>query len=160
MKTLKIYNTLIARIECDYTDFTKGAEEYANELEEMLAHDDTDLAEYADSYHGNSYYKKLHEVRISAEWYNGRIYGVAKCKVDDDWTEQDTAELKEYLTGQYADGIGESLEQREVARWTEYEEEYDEYENEPYETETTFCAYISFWQSEGYRIMTEQELKG
>ncbi len=26
MKTLKIYNTLIARIECDYTDFTTGVE--------------------------------------------------------------------------------------------------------------------------------------
>ena len=160
MKTLKIYNTLIARIECDYTDFTTGVEEYANELEEMLALDDTNLAEYADSYHGNSYYTKLHEIRISAEWFNGRFYGLAECKVDEDWTDRDTAELKEYLTGQYADGWGEGFEQREVARWTEYEEEYDEFEDESYETETTFYAYISFWQSEGYRIMTEQELKG
>ena len=83
----------------------------------------------------------------------------AKCKVDDDWTHTDTEELKAYLIGQYADGAGESLEQREVDEFEDSDTYYDD-DGDLYEEELHWKVYISFWQDKGYRIMTEQELKG
>ena len=79
MKTLKIYNPLIAQIASESNCFTAPAEEYAAELFEALENDDTDLADYADDYHGATYYKKLHKVTMSAEWYGKRLYGLATC---------------------------------------------------------------------------------
>ena len=165
MKTLKIYNTLIAHIansengECD-----APAEEYAAELIEALENDDTDLAEYAGDYHGSTYYKKLHKVTMSAEWVGKKLYGLATCEVSDNWTDADTEQLKGYLIGQYADGWGEGFEQREIESYTETEtsEEYDEEAEEYYESEweVRYDVYISFWQSKNFRIMTEAELKG
>jgi len=163
MKTLKIYNPLIAQIASESNCFTAPAEEYAAELFEALENDDTDLADYADDYHGATYYKKLHKVTMSAEWYGKRLYGLATCEVDDDWTDEDTAQLKEYLSGQYSDGWGEGFEQREVYSYTETEtsEEYDEEADEYYESEwdVRYDVYISFWQDKNFRLMTEAELK-
>ena len=68
MKTLKIYNTLSAQIANESGEYATTAEEYANELFETLEQDDTDLAEYADEYHGSTYYKKLHKITMTAEW--------------------------------------------------------------------------------------------
>ena len=164
MKTLKIYNTLIAQIASESNCFNAPAEEYAAELFEALEKDDADLAEYADDYHGATYYKKLRKVKMDAEWIGRKLYGVAICEVDDDWTDDDTAQLKEYLTGQYSDGWGERFEQSEIDSYTEVEtcEEYDEEADEYYESEweIRYDVYISFWQDKNFRIMTEAELKG
>lgn len=163
MKTLKIYNTLTAVIANEVDEFNAAAEEYADELFEALANDDTDLAEYADDYHGSTYYKKLRKVTMSCEWVGSKLYGLAICEVDDDWTDEDTEQLKEYLTGQYSDGWGEGFEQREVYSFTETEtaEEFDE-DGESYldEYDVRNDVYISFWQNKNFRIMTEAELKG
>ena len=162
MKTLKIYNTLIAQIASETCEYTAPAEEYAAELFEALENDDTDLAEYADSYHGDTYYKKLRKITMSAEWVGRTLYGLATCEVEDDWTDSDTEQLKEYLIGQYADGWGEGFEQHEIAHFTEQEtsEEYDEEADEYYESEwdVRYDVYISFWQSKNFKIMTEAEL--
>lgn len=92
------------------------------------------------------------------------LYGVANCTVADDWNETDTEQLKSYLTGQWADGFGEGLEQQDVAAFTELEsyEEYDEENDEFYESECEVSYYVtvSFWQDKNYRILTEKELKG
>ena len=48
MKTLKIYNTLIARLECEYDSYsyTESADSYADTLLELMERDyDIDLAE-------------------------------------------------------------------------------------------------------------------
>ena len=163
MKTLKIYNTLIAQIASESNCFTAPAEDYAPELFEALKKEATDLADYADDYHGSTYYKKLHKITMSAEWVGRTLYGLAACEVDDDWTDDDTAQLKEYLTGQYSDGWGEGFEQHEIDSYTETEtcEEYDEEDDEYYESEwdVRYDVYISFWQDKDFRIMTEAELK-
>lgn len=164
MKTLKIYNTLIAQIASESNEYTESAESYAEELAAALQNDDTDLAEYADDYHGATYYKKLHKVTMGIEWIGSKLYGLATCEVDDDWTDDDTAQLKAYLSGQYSDGWGEGFEQREVYSFTETEtsEEYDEEAEEYYESgwEVRYDVYISFWQDKNFKIMTEAELKG
>ncbi|MBR2085999.1 MAG: hypothetical protein IJ906_02485 [Oscillospiraceae bacterium] len=161
MKTLKIYNTLIATIAGDTNEYHAPADDYANELFEALKKDGTDLAEYIYEDDG-SIYGKVHKITISADWVNGKLYGLATCEVDDDWTDADTDLLKAYLEGQYADGWGEGFEQREVDSFTEIEtsEEYDEEADEYYESEwkVRYDAYISFWQFDNFRIMTEAEL--
>ena len=163
MKTLKIYNTLSAQIANGSGEYATAPEEYANELYEALEQDDTDLAEYADEYHGGTYYKKLHKITMTVEWYNRHLYGVAICEVSDDWTDEDTDQLKEYLLAQYADGWAEGFEQREIYSFTEIEtaEEYDEETDEYYESEwdVRYDVYISFWQDKNFRLMTEAELK-
>lgn len=136
-----------------------------NEIAEAVAeYDDGDLAEYADARNGDSYYKKLKRIHVSVEIYNHELYGVAICTVTDDWNEIDTEQLKSYLTGQWADGFGEGLEQQDVAAFTELEsyEEYDEENDEFYESECEVSYYVtvSFWQDKNYRILTEKELKG
>ncbi len=103
MKTLKIYNTLIATVDGDNNDHDEPANPYAVELFEALKKDDTELAEYIYEDDG-SIYGKVHKITMSCEWYNGKLYGLATCEVSDDWTDADTALLKEYLEGQYADG--------------------------------------------------------
>ena len=162
MKTLKIYNTLSAQICSESTCFNAPAEEYADELFEALQKESTDLAEYAGEYHGSTYYKKLRKITMSAEWIGRKLYGLATCEVSDNWTENDTAQLKEYLTGQYSDGWGEGFEQHEIASYTEIEtaEEYDEEADEYYESEWEVrCnVYISFCPDTNFRIMTEAEL--
>ena len=103
MKTLKIYNTLIAVIAGDNNEHNEPASPYADELFEALKKDDTELAEYIYEDDG-SIYGKVHKITMSCEWYNGKLYGLATCEVSDDWTDADTALLKDYLEGQYADG--------------------------------------------------------
>ena len=162
MKTLKIYNTLIATIAGDTNEYHAPADDYANELFEALKKDGTDLAEYIYEDDG-SIYGKVHKITISADWVNGKLYGLATCEVEDDWTDADTDLLKAYLEDQYADGWGEGFEQREVDSFTEIEtsEEYDEEADEYYESEWEgrYDVYISFWQFDNFRIMTEDELK-
>ena len=161
MKTLKIYNTLIATVAGDTSEYNAPAEDYANELYEALKKDGTDLAEYIYEDDG-SIYGKVHKITISADWVNGKLYGLATCEVSDDWTDADTALLKEYLEGQYSDGWGEGFEQREIDSFTEIEtsEEYDEEGDEYYESEwdVRYDVYISFWQFDNFRILTEAEL--
>ena len=164
MKEIKIYNTLIAMIAGETCEYNAPAEDYADQLHEALENDDTDLAPYADSHHGNTYVSKLHRTKITVEWVGDKLYGVCTALVDDDWTSDDDEQLKDYLTGQYADGWGEGFEQREVDSFTETEssEEYDEEADEYYESEweVRYDVYISFWQSKGFKIMTEAELNG
>ena len=152
MKEIKIYNTLKVVAASDETEFLVDAMSYADEIAEAVA-------EYDDGY-----YKKLKRIHVSVEIYNHELYGVANCTVADDWNETDTEQLKSYLTGQWADGFGEGLEQQDVAAFTELEsyEEYDEENDEFYESECEVSYYVtvSFWQDKNYRILTEKELKG
>lgn len=163
MKTLKIYNTLIARVSSESNEYDDSVEMYASELAEAMKNEDVDLAEYADDFHGDSYYKKLKSVKMGLEFYNGLLYGLATCTVSDDWNDTDTEQLKEYLTGQYSDGWGEGFEQSEITSFTAdeeeeiYDDETDEYYYETYDAK--YYVFVSFWQDKGFKIMTEAELK-
>lgn len=160
-KIIKLYNTLHwsawggdNEVNLDSRQF-----EFYGDLYDALEADDTDLAPYADSYHGDTYYEKLISTKISCEKINNTIFGVAECEVPDDWTDDDTEQLKEYLSGQYSDGWGEGFEQHEIASYEEEDEFWDEEDEEYYYDTTTYCVYVSFWQYNDYRIMTEDELK-
>ncbi len=84
--------------------------------------------------------EKVHSLRVTVEEKNDRLYGVAVCEVRGELNPDELAELKEYCTGQYADGWGEGFEQRERK-----------------------CAdgelYVHFWRSDKFFICTEQEME-
>ena len=82
---------------------------------------------------------KVHSIRIGVEEVNDRLYAVATCEVKGQLTPDELAGLKEYCTGQYADGFGESFEQR-----------------------ARKCAdgelYVHFCQSDKFFICTKEEI--
>ncbi len=86
----------------------------------------------------------IKEKLVSAEWtvdeYKGRLYGRIDCRFKEELTEDETEIFKEWLIGQCADGIGESIEQR------------------PIKTEDG-DLFVSFWHpGDSYFLCTEDEL--
>ncbi len=73
------------------------------------------------------------------ETRNGNLYGVAVVKSYGELDNAETADLVGYVTGQFSDGYGESLEQHPMM--------LDEDE-----------VYISFWNSDDYYLKPESEL--
>ena len=163
MKEFRIYNTLKAEsCSSENMSWSEDPENFEWELNEAIELDAVDLAEYADE---TIFAEKIKSIHIETEKFGGRLYGVAVCKAADNWNDTDTEALKTYLSGQYADGWGEGFEQRPISEYTETETEtyYDEDEDEEYigEYSVSVEVCVSFWQSDdGYRIMTEEELKG
>lgn len=155
-RKIKFYSPLLMSNDSNALD-------YQFEINEALKVYSDDLAKYADDWHGDSYYTKLHSCKIKTEVINGVLYGVADCEVDGNWDDTDTAQMKKYLEGQYSDGWGEGFAQRELL---ECEEEYtdtceDENGEEYEETYTErYGLYCSFWNgSPDWCIKTDEEMK-
>ncbi len=90
--------------------------------------------------HDENLDEKIHSIMPMVETRNGNLYGMAIVKSYGGLDRAETHELTQYLIGQYADGYGESLEQRPITLGD------DE-------------VYISFWNSDDtYFLKPESEV--
>ena len=81
---------------------------------------------------------KLKEIHFGTQNVDGVLYGKIRVELTETLTEEEDAEIKEFLIGQCADGFGEGLEQREI----EIPER---------------IMYVSFWNADDYFMLNEEE---
>ena len=81
---------------------------------------------------------KLKEIHFGTQNVDGVLYGKIRVELTETLTEEEDAEIKEFLVGQCADGFGEGLEQREI--------EIPE-----------GIMYVSFWNGDDYFMLNEEE---
>jgi hypothetical protein len=85
--------------------------------------------------------RKIHSINPSVEEWNGELWSVTEVQTYGDLSPSDLSELTDWLSGQFSDGWGEGLEQREIR--------VDDGE---------LC--VSFWDSsDRFFIKPEDELK-
>lgn len=108
-------------------------------LEEYTANDENDMAAY---YNGDDGVKeKLTSAVWSVELHGDRLFGRIDCSLKEPLTAEETERLREWITGQCSDGLGEGFEQQ------------------PIDTEDG-KLYVSFWHSgEDYAMMTGDEFE-
>ena len=81
---------------------------------------------------------KFKEIHFGTQNVDGVLYGKIRVELNEQLTEEEDAEIKEFLIGQCADEFGECLEQREI--------EIPE-----------GIMYVSFWNADDYFMLGEEE---
>ena len=114
-----------------------SADEIGNALKKYTANDENDMAAYYNKDDGVS--EKLTSAVWSVELYGSRLFGRIDCGLKEALTAEETEALRDWLTGQCSDGLGEGFEQQPI----------DTMDGE---------LFVSFWNSgDDYAMMTESE---
>lgn len=114
-------------------------DEINDALKEYTANDENDMAAYYNKDDGVS--EKLTSAVWSVELHGGRLFGRIDCSLKEPLTTEETERLREWITGQCADGLGEGFEQQPI----------DTMDGE---------LFVSFWNSgDDYAMMTEDEFE-
>ena len=114
-----------------------SADEIADALKRYTANDENDMATYYTKDDGVS--EKLTSAVWSVEMHGDRLFGRIDCSLKEALTAEETEALRDWLTGQCSDGLGEGFEQQPI----------DTMDGE---------LFVSFWNSgDDYAMMTENE---
>ena len=114
-----------------------SADEIVSALKEYTADDENDMASYYNEDDGVS--EKLTSAVWSVELRGDRLFGRIDCSLKEALTAEETEALRDWLTGQCSDGLGEGFEQQPI----------DTMDGE---------LFVSFWNSgDDYAMMTESE---
>ena len=112
-------------------------DEINDALKEYTANDENDMAAYYNEDDGIK--EKLTSAVWSVELHGGRLFGRIDCSLKEPLTAEETEHLREWITGQCSDGLGEGFEQQPI----------DTMDGE---------LFVSFWNSgDDYAMMTESE---
>lgn len=114
-----------------------SADEISDALRKYTANDENDMATYYNEDDGVS--EKLTSAVWSVEMHGDRLFGRIDCSLKEALTAEETEALRDWLTGQCSDGLGEGFEQQPI----------DTMDGE---------LFVSFWNSgDDYAMMTESE---
>lgn len=114
-------------------------DEINDALKEYTANDENDMAAYYNEDDGIK--EKLTSAVWSVELHGGRLFGRIDCSLKEPLTAKETENLREWITGQCSDGLGEGFEQQPI----------DTMDGE---------LFVSFWNSgDDYAMMTEDEFE-
>ncbi len=114
-----------------------SADEIADALKEYTADDENDMVAYYNEDDGVS--EKLTSAVWSVELHGDRLFGRIDCSLKEALTAKETEALRDWLTGQCSDGLGEGFEQQSI----------DTMDGK---------LFVSFWNSDDdYAMMTESE---
>ena len=114
-------------------------DEINDALKEYTANDENDMATYYNKDDGLS--EKLTSAVWSVELHGDRLFGRIDCSLKEALTAEETEALRDWLTGQCSDGLGEGFEQQPI----------DTMDGE---------LFVSFWNSgDDYAMMTEDEFE-
>lgn len=114
-----------------------SADEIADALKKYTADDENDMAAYYNKDDGVS--EKLTSAVWSVEMRGDRLFGRIDCSLKEALTAEETETLRDWLTGQCSDGLGEGFEQQPI----------DTMDGE---------LFVSFWNSgDDYAMMAESE---
>ena len=116
-----------------------SVDEIADALNRYTANDENDMATYYNEDDGVS--EKLTSAVWSVELHGGRLFGRIDCSLKEALTAEETEALRDWVTGQCSDGLGEGFEQQPI----------DTMDGE---------LFVSFWNSgDDYAMMTEDEFE-
>lgn len=114
-----------------------SVDEIADALNRYTANDENDMATYYNKDDGVS--EKLTSAVWSVELHGDKLFGRIDCSLKEALTAEETEALRDWLTGQCSDGLGEGFEQQPI----------DTMDGE---------LFVSFWNSgDDYAMMTESE---
>ena len=114
-----------------------SVDEIADALNRYTANDENDMATYYNKDDGVS--EKMTSAVWSVELHGGKLFGRIDCSLKEALTVEETENLRDWLTGQCSDGLGEGFEQQPI----------DTMDGE---------LFVSFWNSgDDYAMMTESE---
>ena len=116
-----------------------SADEIVDALNRYTAKDENDMATYYNKDDGVS--EKLTSAVWSVELHGDKLFGRIDCSLKEALTAEETEALRDWLTGQCSDGLGEGFEQQPI----------DTMDGE---------LFVSFWNSgDDYAMMTEDEFE-
>lgn len=114
-----------------------STDEISDALKKYTANDENDMAAYYNKDDGVS--EKLTSAVWLVEMRSDRLFGRIDCSLKEALTAEETEALRDWLTGQCSDGLGEGFEQQPI----------DTMDGE---------LFVSFWNSgNDYAMMTESE---